>query len=698
MEASLNAFFNPRGVAVIGASSSPSKLSYGILRNLTLYGYQGQVAPVNPKVSEILGLKCYRDVASVPDPLDLAVIVLPAPAIPPVLEACGRRGVQAVTIISGGFKEIGTEGAGLEKTILEIAARYAIRLVGPNCVGTLDMYSGLNTTFIQGEPEKGGIGFVSQSGAVGGGVVDLLRNKKIGFANFSSLGNEADVTETDMIEYQAANQRTKVIAAYVEQIRDGQRFIATARRVTRHKPIVLLKAGRTQAGARAVSSHTGSLAGSHAAYQAAFAQSGVIEVSNVTNLFDVAQALDTQPLPGGKRVAILTNAGGPAALASDSLADHGLQMADLSEATRQLLRDNLNPAAQVGNPVDMLGGAEPGEFYLALQAVLSDPNVDAAVPILVPQALVDPAAVARSICEASQGSAKPVLACFMGDWSVGPARELLHAHGVPMYVSPETPGLVLGAMLDYAAWLARPAEESQVLEGVDHDQAAALIRAESGHGSLGEALTRPLLAAYGMPVVAGETAHGAAEAAEIAGRIGFPVVMKIVSPDILHKSDVSGIRLDLADKDAVALAYDDLMRSVALRAPQARLDGALIEAMAPKGQEVIVGMRRDANFGPLMMFGLGGVYVELFGDVAFRVAPLSRQDALEMIRQTHAGRLLTGFRGMPKADLDGVVDTLLRLAQLALDFPEIEEIEINPLLVQPKGQGVLALDGRVILA
>ena len=698
MEPSLKPFFDPRGVAVIGASSSPTKLSYGILRNMTLYGFKGQVAPVNPRASQILGLKCYADIADVPDPLDLAVIVLPAPAIPPVLEACGRRGLGAVTIISGGFKEVGSEGAHLEKDILEIADRYQMRLIGPNCVGTLDMYSGLNTTFIQGEPEKGGIGFVSQSGAVGGGVVDLLRNKQIGFSNFSSLGNEADVSETDVIEYLAAEQHTRVIAAYVEQIRDGQRFVATARQVTPRKPIVLLKAGRTQAGARAVSSHTGSLAGSHAAYQAAFAQSGVIEVDNVASLFEVAQALDTQPLPKGKRVAILTNAGGPAALASDSLANHGLQIADLSEQTRQLLRERLNPAAQVGNPVDTLGGAEPDEYRLALQAVLADPNVDAAIPILVPQALVDPAAVARSLCEAAQGSFKPVLACFMGDWSVGPAREVLHKNGVPMYVYPEAPGLVLGAMLRHAAWQSRPAEPTPALDGLDRASAQELIRAESGRGSLGEALTRPLLAAYGMPVVAGAAAHSPEEAAAVAGRIGLPVAMKIVSADILHKSDVGGIRLNLASEEEVSLAYRELMESVAARQPQAHLEGALIEAMAPKGQEVIVGMRRDANFGPLMMFGLGGVYVELFGDVAFRVAPLSRKDALEMIRQTRAGRLLTGFRGMPEADLDSVVDTILRLAQVALDFPEIEEIEINPLLVLPKGQGVLALDGRVILA
>lgn len=697
MHHGLTPFFAPRGVAIIGASASPNKLSFGILRNLTLYGYQGQIAPVNPRVDEILGLKSYPDIASVPDPVDLAVVVLPAPAIPEVIEACGQRGIHSVIIISGGFKEVGPDGAQLEKQILELARGYQIRLIGPNCVGTLDMYTGLNTTFIQGVPEKGGIGFVSQSGAVAGGVIDYIRNKQVGFSNFSSLGNEADVTETDMIAYLGDDPHTRVIAAYVEMIRDGRHFIDICRAVTPHKPVVLLKAGRTSAGARAVSSHTGSLAGSHSAYKAAFEQAGVIEVDTVSDLFDIAMALDTQPLPAGNRVVIITNAGGPAALTSDSLAANGMQIADLTETTQAALRTRLNPAAQVSNPIDMLGGAEPPEYQFALQHALADPNVDAAIVILVPQALVNPAQVAEAICQVAAQSTKPVLACLMGEWSVAAARQHLHSNGVPMYVFPETPGRVLGAMVRYAEWHARSDDPFIQLDGLDKPAAEVLLSTAVGETALGEALTRPLLAAYGIPVVPGEMARTSTDAATIADRLGYPVVLKIVSPDILHKSDLGGIRLNLSSGPDVTAAYHDLMTSISTKKPDAFLEGVLVEAMAPKGQEVIIGMRRDPNFGLLMMFGLGGIYVELFGDVSFRVAPLSRGDALEMIHNTRAGKLLTGFRGLPHADLDAVVDTILRLSQLSLDFPAIEEIEINPLLVLTEGNGVLALDGRVIL-
>ncbi len=697
MPQGLKPFFAPQGVAIIGASAAPNKLSYGIVRNMTLYGYRGQIAPVNPKADQILGLKCYPDIASVPDPLDLAVIVLPAAAIPATLEACGQRGIRAAIIISGGFKEVGEQGAALEQQIVEIASRYQMRLIGPNCVGTLDLYSGFNATFIQGVPERGGIGFISQSGAVGGGVVDYIRNKFIGFSNFASLGNEADITETDVIEYLSQDEPTRVIAVYVEMIRDGQRFMRAARRVSRHKPIVLLKAGRTGAGARAVSSHTGSLAGSHAAYRAAFQQSGVIEAQTVSDLFDMGMALAHQPLPQGNRVAILTNAGGPAALLSDSLADHGLQIADLAENTQAALRGRLNPAAQVSNPIDMLGGAEPPDYEFALRQALADPNVDAAVVILVPQALVNPLEVAEAIVQvAADCPTKPVLTCFMGEWSVEKARQKLHQNGIPMYAFPETAGRVLGAMRQYAVWRQQPEWEAAPLSGLDRAAAARILAQAAGQPALGEAQTRPLLAAYGIPLVAGQAAHSPEQAAEAAIRLGFPVALKVISPDILHKSDVGGIRLHLNDPQSVKTAYQEMMKSIAAQQPQARFEGALVERMAEPGQEVIIGMRRDPHFGPLMMFGLGGIYVELFGDVSFRVAPLTRHDALDMIRQTHAGKLLSGFRGAQVGDLEAVVDVILRLSQLALDFPQIAEAEINPLRVFARG--ALALDGRIILA
>jgi acetate---CoA ligase (ADP-forming) len=696
MPSSLTPFFQAAGVAVIGASSNPGKLSFGILRNLIESNYKGCIYPVNPGSSEILGKACYPDISSVPDPIELAVIALPAAATPEIIKACGKRGIKAAIIISGGFKEVGSGGTDLEKQCLEIASSYQMRLIGPNCVGSMSLHSGLNTTFINGTPSLGGIGFVSQSGAICGGVIDHILDKKVGFSHFVSLGNEADVTETDILEYFFEDPNTRVIAAYVEQIRDGRRFLEVARKITSRKPIILLKAGRTSAGARAVSSHTGSLAGSHSAYQASFAQAGVIEVNTIAELFDIAMAFDFQPLPSGKHTVIITNAGGPAALASDSLSANGLVLNDLEEETKSILRQHLNPSAQVGNPVDMLGAAEPKDYALAVSALLKDKNVDIVLPILVPQSLVDTKGVGQAIVDASMGSNKPVLTCVMGDVSVGGIRLLLHENKIPMYTYPESMGVVLKAMLQYSEWLKKPAYKSFKLENINQEVAIKTIRKSQNKSALGEAETRPLLAAYGIPVIQGSMASSPVDAANLAQNIGFPVVMKIVSPQILHKSDIGGIRLNLSSAQEVIEAYKQLFLDIHKKLPQAKLEGVLIEQMAPRGQEVIIGLKRDPGFGPLIMFGLGGVTVELFKDVAFRIAPVSTSEVLEMIYETRAGRLLTGFRGQPEVDLSAVVDCIQRLGQMALDFPEIEEAEINPLLVFSKGKGAIALDGRVI--
>lgn len=697
MTSSLSPFFNAAGVAVIGASSNPQKLSYGILKNLIHSTYQGEVYPVNPGSKEILGRRCYAHISEVPDPVELAVLVVPAPVTPQTLEDCGKRGIKAAIIISGGFKEVGESGTDLEKECLEIARRYGMRLIGPNCVGTMCMRTGLNTTFIYGVPDTGGIGFLSQSGAVCGGVIDMVLGKKIGFSHFISMGNEADVTETDLIEYLGEDPSTRVIAAYVEQIRDGRRFLEVARKVSRVKPIVLLKAGRSGAGARAVSSHTGSLAGSYTAYQTAFKQAGVIEVQNWSELFDVAIAFDFQPIPAGRRAVIITNAGGPAAITSDALANNGLLLEDLEEATKVELRKHLNPAAQVSNPVDMLGGVDGPMYGMAVSTLMKDKNVDIILPILVPHALTNSVEVAQAIIDASKTGSKPVLPVFMGDQSVAEARITLQGNRLPMYVYPETPALVLRNMLTYAEWRSQQTEGVHVLNDIRVEPVQKILDDAQKAGSLGEAQTRPLLEAYGIPVVRGGFAASAAEAAHLFDEIGGPVVMKIVSPEILHKSDVGGIRLNLADRSAVLAEYDRLMNDIRRAKPDARLEGVLIEKMAPRGQEVIIGMKRDAGFGPMLMFGLGGIYVELFKDVAFRIAPVSAVEAHQMIAETRAGKLLTGFRGSAKADLNAVVDVIQRLGRISLDFPQIEEIEVNPLLVYPEGQGALALDGRVIL-
>lgn len=572
-----------------------------------------------------------------------------------------------------------------------------MRMIGPNCVGTMNLENGFNTTFIRGVPDTGHIAFISQSGAICGAVVDFVMGKGIGFSHFVSMGNEADVNETDLIEYLSEEPNVRVIAAYIEAIQDGERFMEVVRRVTRKKPVVVLKAGRSEAGERAVSSHTGSLAGSYETYKAAFKQSGVIEAKTALELFDISMALCSQSIPAGKRAVIITNAGGPAALASDNLAEHGLYLADLHPDTKLYLRERLNPSAQVDNPIDMLGGASPEEYALALEATLKDENVDIAIPINVPTSIINPVDIATAFADEAAKTTKTVISCIMGDASTKDARTTLHSRDVPMYMFPEQVGSVLGAMLGYKQWLETDAEPVSVITDVSDEKARVVLNSQPTVRYLSEASVRPLLQAYGITVVPGRTASNIKEAITIAGELGFPVALKIASPDILHKSDAGCIKLNLKGAEDVSRAYEKILENAATTNQAARIDGMLVEKMAPSGYEVIIGMKRDPQFGPLMMFGMGGIYVELLTDISFRIAPMSRKDATKMILETKAGNLLTGVRGQVPADIDMTADCIMRLGQLAIDFPEIGEIEINPLLVLAQGEGVMALDARAIM-
>lgn len=694
---SLSNFFNARGVAVLGASTNPNKLSYGIVRNLIQYHYGGQVYPINPNTNELLGLKAYPTIASVPDPVDLAVIVLPVNTILGVLTQCGERGIKNVIIITGGFKEIGSEGAATEQAAAEVARAYNMRVIGPNCVGALDVNTGLDATFLKGMPDRGPIAFISQSGALCGGIVDLFVDSGVGFSHFVSLGNEMDVTESDMLAYFDRDPHVRVIALYVEGLKDGQRFMRLAREVSRRKPIIMLKAGRNEAGARAVSSHTGSLAGAYTAYQAALKQSGVIEVDTVAELFNTAWALGTQKLPAGKRVAIVTNAGGAAALASDSLAAHGFTLASISAETQAALRQKLNPSAQVANPIDLLGGATPEEYLWSLSQLQKDPGVDLLLPILVPQALVSSMDVAQSWVEAARLGEKPLISCLMGHHSTQEAATFLNRSGIPVYTYPDEIGPVCQALADYENTLSQPAWVPAQPAGVDLQAGQRALQALTGKKAAGEVETRLLLQAYGIQNVPGGMASNIEEAVLLAGQVGFPVVMKIVSDDILHKSEAGGIKLNIHNQEQLRVAYNEMMRDVTSNVPGASIRGVMVEAMASKGQEVIVGLKQDATFGPMLMFGMGGVLVELIKDVSYRVAPLSMAEIYAMIVETAAGKLLKGYRGGPAADLQATAEVIARLAQLGLDHPEILEIEINPLVVYPQGRGALALDSRMIL-
>jgi acetyl coenzyme A synthetase (ADP forming)-like protein len=694
---SLSPFFNAKGVAILGASSKPNKLSYGILENLLQHGYKGEVYPINPNADNILGKHAYPSIADVPDPVELAVIVLPVGMVLESLEQCGARGVKAVTIVTGGFREVGENGKKLEDQCLQIARRYDMRIIGPNCVGTMAIHTGLNSTFIKGMPDLGPIAFISQSGAICGGVVDLVLESHFGFSYFTSLGNEMDVTETDMLEYVAKDPQVKVIAMYVEEVKDGPRFMDVARKVSREKPIVLLKGGKNNAGAKAISSHTGSMAGSYTAYQAAFKQAGVIEVETLADLFNLAWAFGCQELPAGNKVAIATNAGGAAALAADALALYGMDLATISPEVQETLRTKLNPSAQVSNPIDMLGGAEPQDYEWALGQVSLDPNVDALHPILVPQSLVDTMGVAKAWVKIAKQTHKTFLTCLMGARSAREATAYLNQQRVPSYQYPDQGPRVFGGMLQYKNLIQKtnfqPLRYSASALGKQNVEDVLV----SGPSSFGEEETRKILQAYEIPVVPGGLARNADEAVHIGDQVGYPVVLKISAEGILHKSDSGGITLNLKNAAELRVAYDRLIDHVRQIAPKSQIYGAMVEKMAPKGLELIVGLKRDATFGPMILFGSGGVLVEMFKDVAVGIAPLSKEDTIAMINNTAAGKMIQGFRGSAKLDQQALIETISRLGQLAIDHPAIHEIEINPLILYPQGQGALALDSRTIL-
>jgi len=684
----LEPFFNPRGVAVIGASRDPHKLGHGVVRNLIEYRYRGSIYPVNPVATEILGHACYPTIAEVPDPVDLAVVVVPAGIVADVLDQCGKRGIKHAIVVSGGFSETGPEGEVREVVLAQVAEKHGLRIVGPNCIGTIDTHHSVNTTFVVGMPQVGEIGFVSQSGAMCVAVIDWARGAGVGFSRIVSLGNQADVNETEMLVAIAGDPQTRVITAYIEGVADGRAFMQAAEEAARRKPVVVLKAGQGASAAKAVASHTGALAGSAEAYDAAFHHSGVLRANTTEELFDWARALAWQPLPEGDRVAILSNAGGPAILAVDVIEAAGLRLAPLTDATREFLRPRLPAAASAENPVDVLAGSGPGTYAVALDALLSDPTVDAVIVIMAPNDWFLPASLAEVIAEAAEVHHKPVLASIMGLASVDQALTILHQRRVPNFAFPERAASTLAAMLARRRWLETPAELPVELTGVDQVAARAALDQGDFAG---------LVAAYGIELPPTQMAVDANEAVRLAEEIGYQVALKLVSSDITHKSDVGGVVLNLADAEAVRAAFEAVITSARAAYPDATIEGVLVQKMVDKGQELIVGVRRDPQFGPLALVGRGGIEVELLRDVAMGVAPLTRSQAERMLDSTRTGVRLKGWRGSPPADRAAVLDAMLRLSQAACDFPEIAELEINPLYVLSAGQGAYAVDIRGVV-
>lgn len=691
-------FFDPRAVAVIGASRTPGKLGHVVLSNIIQGGYQGAVYPINPQADQVLGLPCYPSVLAVPGPVDLAVILVPSTQVIRVLIECGEKRVRGAIIISAGFREVGAEGWQREREMVEIARRYGMRLIGPNSLGIIEPVSRLNASFAAAMPRPGTIAFMSQSGALCTSILDMALADGIGFSHFVSLGNKADTDEITCIEAWHQDPHTRVIIAYLEGIENGPEFMRIATQVSREKPIIVIKAGTTQAGSRAVSSHTGTLAGSEQAYEAAFRQCGVLRVRSLQELFDYAVAFARQPLISSPWVAIVTNAGGPGIMAADACERAGLQLAHLGAETMERLSRMLPAAASVLNPVDLLGDAPAERYRLAVEEVYADPNVGSLVVILTPQATTEVEETARIIGELSLRNHKPMIACFMGRSAVEPGVRLLHQHNVPNYPVPERAVAALAAMVHHRRWRERPPAqpETLIVDRAPVQQVLAQARAE-GRLTLDDLEAQEILKAYGVPVPRTALAHTADEAVALAEQIGFPVVLKIVSPDISKKMEVGGICLDIRTPIQVRDAFAQLTYRILHAMPEAEVLGCLVQEMVSAGKQVVIGMVRDPHFGPLLRLGVGGMYHEFLREVAYRVAPFDRREAREMIQDSGAYLLLQGRYSEPLADVEALAEILFRLGQLASDFSEIVEFEISPLTVLEKGRGALAIDIRVVL-
>ncbi len=692
---SLSPFFTPRGVAIIGASTDPTKLGYGLSRNLMLSNYQGAIHFVNPKGGELLGHPIYTQITDIPDPVDLAALLIPAKFIPATLIECGKRGIPAAIIGAGGFREVSVEGAELEEKCVQIAQEYGIRLLGPNCVGLLDTHLPIDITFLPPPgPTPGDVAFISHSGAICAAVIDWARGQGYGLSRMVSLGNQADICETDVLVPVADDPHTNVLALYLEGVKDGRRFVEEARKVTQKKPMIALKVGRFEAGQRAAASHTGALAGQESAYDAAFRRAGVLRAMTSEGMFDRARALAWCPLPKGRRVAVITNAGGPGVTAADALEALGLKLADFSDETIAELQKILPPAASLQNPVDMLAAAGPEQFAESLRIVLQDPNVDSAMVIYPTPPMFTSGAVAKAIIPVVHNTEKPVVVAVMGERLIQEAVEHLRAARIPEYRFPERAAAALSALVDRSELLAFSQAEPVVFETVNPTRVSETLK-KCSPGFISAEANLAILEAYGIPTMKMKLARDVEEAVMWFRQIQQPVALKVASEEIPHKSDIGGVLLNLTTEAEIRAGYDSIMERALAAHPTANIEGVHIQRMVPSGQEVIVGAVQDPQFGPLVMFGSGGIEVEGLKDVAFALAPLTNLEAEEMLASTWAGKKLKGFRNLPPADRRVVIDILLRLAQLAADHPQIAEIEVNPLRVLAKGEGAIAVDVRI---
>jgi len=695
----LESFFNPESVAIVGASRQRGKVGYEILKNILAAGYAGAVFPVNPNADSIEGLKCYADLESIGKTPDLVIIIVPAKIVPAVMQQCVKVRVKSVIIITAGFKEVGQEGRRLEQQIVQIAKQAGIRVIGPNCLGVIVPANKFNASFGGELPAAGAIGYLSQSGALLAAILDMANANGIGFSKLISIGNKADVDELDVIKALGTDQSTKVIAGYLESIGDGNAFVREAERISSQKPILLMKSGGTEAGAKAASSHTGSLAGGETAYESAFKRAGIVRCSSIKEQFDYAQAFASQPLPKGPSVAVITNAGGPGIIAADAIEECGLTFAKPTEEIISKLASKLPPAANLHNPIDVLGDALADRYEYALNVVLDDPNVDTVLVLLTPQAMTESAATAEAIVRiAGKKHGKPILACFLGASKVEKGLEIFRQGGIPQYDSPQSAVTTIKVMADYVRWRSRPKRVVKLFP-VNRRKVESIIERHLRQKAfeIGEADSKDILEAYGFVTPKGSIATTAEQATNIAGQLGYPVVLKIWSPDIIHKSDVGGVRVGLNGDQEVRDAFDLMMYRIPKKRPDADILGVLVQQMCRGKKEVILGMNRDTHFGPLMMFGMGGIMVEVLKDISFYLAPLTAEEAKQMLINTKTYQMLRGVRGEEGVDIDKIAEGLQRLSQLVTEFPQIKEMDINPYVVGPEGTTPIAVDARIML-
>ena len=709
----LDAIFSPKSLAVVGASTTPGKVGHDIFVNILNGKFTGTLYPVNPKARSVACVKAYPTLSDIPDDIDLAMIILPPHLALKSTQDAIDKGVKGIVIVSAGFREVGGEGLEIENKIVALCKDAGVRIIGPNCLGVINPNPDirLNASFSARMPESGNVSFISQSGALCTAVLDFAADRDFGFSKFISIGNKADVDELDLLRYLHADQETEVIMIYLEELRHGAEFVETVKEITSGdapKPVLVIKSGRTGAGAKAAASHTGALAGTEAVYDAIFQQSGIIRVESIDELFDFATAFAykdesalgklRRKVPHGNRVAIVTNAGGPGIVATDVTVSSGLQLSQLSQDTLETLASHLPSAANINNPVDIIGDAAQDRYENALSAVIRDENVDGALVILTPQSMTNALATAQVIVRIASRSHKPILCCFMGIIDVSTGVKYLQGHGIPVFKFPENAAKAFGALYRYAKWLNRQVLAPFQLKH-DENRAAELIQEliDKGLSHVGEREGLELLKCYGFKTLETQLTSNAPAAADAAQKMGFPVVLKIVSPQIIHKSDAGGVKVGLETRKAVKEAFETIVTNAKNYHDDVEITGVLVQKLAPRGEEVILGMNRYPVFGPLIMFGLGGIFVELFADVVFRLAPVNRNSVRRMIRQIKGFKLLDGFRGRPRTDLEEIEKSLVRLSDMVTSHPEIQELDINPLITHEKGRGVTVADCRLVL-